>query len=891
MDVHLLDSKAKKIVDQDGVALHTYDANEKMDHLPLITETSPTTTMSAQAPAELQAHQVNFLPGGDPRAIKAAAIRDPDTGKVYEGPMHFMARQNYIKDNPGFDPMNFFKFEEGFTDNSDKFLSRVQAFERAKELKQLKPVVGENQENAHAAYDQLGQLASERTQMAQFSPMQKGEGPDEVLKTARKFWVTNTGETRPAWGNHAHQAAIDILPGWKPSNAENAPTEINEEALRRGHVRGVLQKYPDTLATNGRPWSELSTAAQSEIKRLSQSLEIPAEHNGRPVDTGVEPSAQFKPALTAPAPEEFKDIRTLPAALAKPNWAILTGTKESLGSGTDEVNKLANENLEKALIADGFNPIPVKGNYKGVDQGHNFLVPGMAPEEAQKWGTQYGQESVLTPDGLLYQNGEVNPILPGEHKFGPEAEKQDFHSKIEGGPAFSMGIDFSKKVPLAEARKPFEVRGPVNVAHENLTTTKGRQRAPEEAKTLSLRHVLENPDMEDFAKKTVEKIKTIPGFQNISKNIPKALTQIADRFADNIRYLYNRATPENRALWRQWYDLAKKMTQEWGPEYGHHPDVVAAVNARLSPQTDWYNNVTLTRAVLDTFKENPAFTAEDRVFLKDKFAAIVSDKDRTASLDELAGIKDGQKMSDLNDTQAGMLMRAHNEVNRSLLTHDHNLKLTGDFTGWGKPFDDLRSVVSILRNPSFENVDRELGNNHKVRSFYNNHVAPESPDWTTVDTHAAVAATLMPYGSKDQQIKDVFGSPKHKASGYNGTYFLYQHAYEQVAKELGLLPRELQSIVWEQMRGSLSPETKRSIQADEFKPILKIHRAIDSGKMTPEAGRNAIMDAFNPKPEQPELPIQPLTRTASSATLSPEVIQALGDLEKTLTHMQAMQRR
>lgn len=722
MDVHLLDNGAKKIVDQDGVALHTYDSDERMDHLPLISEPSSTTTTSAQASAE----------------------------------------------------------------------------------------------------------------RGQFSPQEPSQ--EEFLAAAQKRaqdFRKRAEALRPAF--IAAKAGIEARP------ATSTQTEY-EHADSQFHLAESDARWAEVIA------EELGKRAMRSPAWRAQDRE----------------AAQFKPSLTSPEPEEFKDIRTLPAALAKPNWAILTGTEESKGLGTAPANVAANEALKKELTKAGFDPIPVQGNYKGVDQGQNFLVTGITPKEALEWGKKYNQESVLTPDGLYYQDGSVHPVEPTEHYFGDEAKGQDYYSQVEGGPAFSMGIDFSTKMSPKEARKAFEVRGPVTAGVTNPLAARGRQREAEESRALSLQHVLDNPDMEGFAQTVVEKIKTIPGFKNISaKNIPKALHEIAGRMAQNIKFLYGRATEENRALWRTWYDLANTMTKEWGADFGHHPDIIAAVNARLSPQTDWYNNVTLTRAVLETFRKNPEFTPEARSFAKAKMKLIKDAGNRKRMLGELAGIKDGQKLSELNDLQAGIGIRAVNETTRSLLTHDHTGKLTGDFTGWGKPWDDLRSVVSILRNPSQENVNRELGNNHKVRSFYNNHVAPESDAWTTVDTHAAAAATLMPYGSKDARIKDVFGSPKHKGSGYNGTYFLYQHAYEQVAKELGILPRELQSIVWEQMRHELTPEAKRSLQNDKFAPILKIHKAIDAGTMTAAEGREAIAEEFarhavrKAERDQQELDIQP----------------------------------
>lgn len=684
-----------------------------------------------------------YMPSPEPRALRSAAVRDPETGQIFEGPFHAMAVANALglPSYKNATEKTMASFEHGFTTNEGEFLNRAEAADRAAEMKQLAATKQELEQSP--SFQRKGGIGIEHLTMPTLTQM------EENRKTA--------------------------LP-------EPAPTQF-------------------------------------------------------------EPSRQQAEKL-APEPKEFTKVGTLKAALQSPNWAILTANQEKLGSATADANVTANENLEKALIADGYNPVPVKGSYQGVDQGKNFLVTGMTPEEAQKWGNKYGQESVLTPHGYLYGDGTVTPVDHAKTIIGPEAEKEPGWSKVEGGPSFSLGLDFSKRIPLKEAAGQEEIRGTIPAA-VTPKTSQTRVRAPEEGNKLSLDTVAKEPDMQKYAKTVAQRMTTmIPGLENIDTSKPvEALKEISNRLQQNIKYLYSRATEENKAQWRKWYDIARDMSDRWGKEFGLHGDVVAAINARLSPQTDWYNNVTLTRAVLETMKSNPEFTDADRKFLARKFKNIKSKKERASQMAELNAIKDGQRLSELNDTQAGFLLRSHNELFNDMPTHDHDLEPAGGDTGWSKPFDDLRSVVSIYRNPSRENVNRELGNNHKVRSFYNNHVDPQSPNWTTIDTHAVAAATLFPFGGSDQPVKDNFGNPKHKSSGYNGTYFVFQDAYEKAAKALGILPRELQSIVWEQIRAELTPEGKRRLQKTP-ELIKSIHQKIDSGELTPEAGREAIMNEF-----------------------------------------------
>lgn len=146
--------------------------------------------------------------------------------------------------------------------------------------------------------------------------------------------------------------------------------------------------------------------------------------------------------------EDFKDEQNIATALTKPGWTVLTATQEALGKGTDEVNVKANDTLAAELAEAGYDHVPVNGSYKGVDQGLNFLITGISPDEALELGKKYKQESVLTNEGLVYADGTRNPVDRAATFIGDLAKEQDFYSQIEDGPAFSLGIDFSVREPL-----------------------------------------------------------------------------------------------------------------------------------------------------------------------------------------------------------------------------------------------------------------------------------------------------------------------------------------------------------------------------------------------------------------------------------------------------------
>lgn len=134
----------------------------------------------------------------------------------------------------------------------------------------------------------------------------------------------------------------------------------------------------------------------------------------------------------------------LPESLNRPGWSIVTGTQEAQGPWNSPQNIAANAAMEKALTEAGIPFAVVRGDYKGVDQGPNYLIAADRAK-ALELGKKFNQESVLTNEGLVYQDGSVTPST-GQHLTGDAAKAQEFHSVLPDGTAFSMGLDFGKKI-------------------------------------------------------------------------------------------------------------------------------------------------------------------------------------------------------------------------------------------------------------------------------------------------------------------------------------------------------------------------------------------------------------------------------------------------------------
>jgi len=164
------------------------------------------------------------------------------------------------------------------------------------------------------------------------------------------------------------------------------------------------------------------------------------------------PQVTTEPGETYESVESFTDPETSP--LVTGQYAILTAENPNAQAATPEANKAANAAMFEQLRQDGYEPIPVEGHYGGLPE-NRFIVPNMSDAEALAYGKQYGQQSVLTPKGLVYQDGSINPS--DKTKIDFSGKQEDFYTKINiaGKPVkFSIPIDFDTKIPAITENVP-----------------------------------------------------------------------------------------------------------------------------------------------------------------------------------------------------------------------------------------------------------------------------------------------------------------------------------------------------------------------------------------------------------------------------------------------------
>lgn len=367
----------------------------------------------------------------------------------------------------------------------------------------------------------------------------------------------------------------------------------------------------------------------------------------------------------------------------------------------------------------------------------------------------------------------------------------------------------------------------------------------------------------------------IRGYPNVRADVAKnadddALSEhFIDHATQNLLALHDAVPPEIRNRGKKWYDGARAITDKWSKEYNIPDHAVAGVLAAMSPQKDWYQNVSLAHRVIHTMKgmgENfyHGFTFSPE--MEEKLKSIDS-----LNKPEYAGIHNmirGKSLGDLDKADIpddeksiakAMWIRLHDQTYNSNEHRIVNPEGTfGDFVktksgknaaaGWGSLTEIAKAIQALDTAHDPQKLSELMGEKHKVRNFYNNILHPNSSKGdVTIDTHAVAAALMRPLSGNSVEVAHNFGSYAGKGqpnaggsaiSGVQGTYPLYSEAYRRAAKARGIHPREMQSITWEAVRG-LFPDTFKT--AKNAKDIDSVWDRYRNGEITQDEARSQVV--------------------------------------------------
>lgn len=327
---------------------------------------------------------------------------------------------------------------------------------------------------------------------------------------------------------------------------------------------------------------------------------------------------------------------------------------------------------------------------------------------------------------------------------------------------------------------------------------------------------------------------------------------------------------------RQWYDGAHAIARALSGD-DFTTNQTSGVLAVMSPQKDWHQNAELGRQIVDGYR---LAAREDLPFSQDLFqhyanSALLSSEEsitkrlRDGTIDAAqaeklrlqkraqiaeVGTYTGRRFSALPLHAKARMLRALGEqefgFQYPIIAPDGSLgDLMRNKPKKGKPgeptklawngYGMVEKAIAILEDGSPENISLQLGSEHKVRAFYNNINAPWSALASTVDTHQVAASHLQPMAQSHPSVALSMGGVSHKGTGISGTNPLYQEALLREARKMGLLPRELQSITWEGLKGLWSPDEKRN--AATAATVRKLWNEYRQGRRSLEQTQSDIM--------------------------------------------------
>lgn len=434
--------------------------------------------------------------------------------------------------------------------------------------------------------------------------------------------------------------------------------------------------------------------------------------------------------------------------------------------------------------------------------------------------------------------------IKGGAKVGRMAGEELGRAMVEGtGP-------LAKIVPQS-ARPMFAVQPGPGVVSTRLPTAVKATEDPL-ANKLVIDLEASKRDPEAFAH-NVGLVKQYPNFASKARTPDKQAEDFINGVKDNLIFLHDQVPEATRQRSKLWYDGARNIADRFSNEYGVSDQAVSGVLAVLSPQKDWFMNVSLGQRVLDIATKQKATRWDSSM---DEMAKVIWSKPQYAPM--VDAIR-GKRLEEITDPGLkAMWLRTYDQAKNP---REHQIvSPEGDFvglrmnqdgktptkTGWGS-LNEIGKAIVILEDPSLATISSNLGQQHKVRNFYNNIYAPQDPaGHVTIDTHAVAAGLLRPLSGNSREVMHNFGSgmvgeggPKNSSvTGVQGTYGLYAEAYRRAAQERGVLPREMQSITWEAVRG-LFPDTFKS-QAKNTEQVDQIWLKYKQGKLSLDEARNEV---------------------------------------------------
>lgn len=304
----------------------------------------------------------------------------------------------------------------------------------------------------------------------------------------------------------------------------------------------------------------------------------------------------------------------------------------------------------------------------------------------QKWGTEDPVARLDVHD--IFDEKEGGSKKEKEQAFQAVLDIADQENtphvvRLSDGTVTNVGDAIATPVQAIES--------PTNPARARIHDAKTRLRA-----AFSALEGKDNMNLDAFTPEEIRSFLTIwqgvPGFTWIDPENPDHLWLALDQGAENILKLAESADPEDRKIWRRWYEAAGKFSADLGERHGFSHDSSAAVVAVLSPTQDWNGNIALADHVMKLY-------ADDEFTVSEKLAEIVGasflashEKDRSPA-QKIDGKWSGGSLSKKIAGREEKLQDLRNllvELSTSGATSDQMKKVRDQIAGAEKELAELK---------------------------------------------------------------------------------------------------------------------------------------------------------------------------------------------------------
>ncbi len=485
-----------------------------------------------------------------------------------------------------------------------------------------------------------------------------------------------------------------------------------------------------------------------------------------------------------------------------------------------------------------------------VDKGNTLAMPEVGAYEGSIRFTNGRHRARLAAE-------EGVPSIPIAVDKGNEKDVQAILDKYSGGePAQARSASFTAAQYPELAEHP-------GMVSPRLPTAVERNRVADpdvhylEASTDAMRL---DPKAFEHNVGLVRNYPTIAE-KEASAPAPELAEIFRGRLKDNLLWIHDHPDLDP---WREraklWYDGANRLATDRSLQTGVQRPSVSGVYSRLSPGAHWFENVASADHLMNIHTNMGDFRWTP--MMNDKAGELFGgNPDLNALVDKIRG----RKLDDLeNPAEKALWIRTFHQAYHPGMEH-FIVTPEGELSGIRVNLDGAPTKFRWQSTPNLEKavkifeadghmptISAELGDGHKIRSFHNTIENPNSKlGDVVVDTHQVAGGMLLPLGQKAPYVAQGFGTSVESAdraaghlntsnsakTGASGLYGIHADAVRDAAHERGRLPREMQSIVWEGIRG-LMPDVYKKPANSEY--VAGLWRGFRRGDRTIDEVRNEI---------------------------------------------------